>query len=224
MFECGCQLCRCRKTHQEVKGIYDYEDPDPLYDDIEGLVVKNKSAIDIDLLKGTSESESASHQEIDDDVTYQGISEIPFPSTTGEIQCNDVMVEPLIPLGVDSDQPAGYEDVSLMPLPSKTDSLQNKNKSKSTPDAAEPIKSTTLKKAKTFKDLALNTLKKDGTLKKDLTKKKNDTLNKKDNTLRRNTIKKGDTDSTVDNSKLENASKLEKDFADLEKVNIIPFK
>ncbi|KAL5248759.1 hypothetical protein ACHWQZ_G017818 [Mnemiopsis leidyi] len=112
-----------------------------------------------------------------DEPTYLGISEIPFP-------------------GTEDDQPTGYEDVSVMPLPSNIDSVIADRKYSSLRregnDNGEASKSSAVKTKKTFKDIALSTLKKDGTMKKDLTKKKSASVGKKDDTLRRNTIKKAD--------------------------------
>ena len=120
----------------------------------------------------------------------------------------------------DTDAEPTYLGISEIPFPSQVDQSNESGKRSLDKNEVEPEakKSATLKKMKTFKDLALNTLKKDGTLKKDLTEKKSATLSKKENTLRRNTIKKSD------NASVSNADKrslpLEKDFANLEKVGI----
>ena len=118
-----------------------------------------------------------------DEPTYLGISDIPFPN-------------------MDDEQPTGYEDVSIMPLPSNIDSVLAEDGKYSTlkKDGNGAPKSSAVKKKKTFKDIALSTLKKDGTMKKDLTKKKSASVDKKDDTLRRNTIKKTDNKITNNNS------------------------
>lgn len=117
-----------------------------------------------------------------DEPTYLGISEIPFP-------------------GTEDDQPTGYEDVTVMPLPSNIDSVIADRKystlRREGNDNGEVSKSSAVKTKKTFKDIALSTLKKDGTMKKDLTKKKSASVGKKDDTLRRNTIKKADMTACV---------------------------
>jgi hypothetical protein len=199
---------------QEVKDANG--EPEPLYDELELLQTDFNPTKGADKVGSdstiTSPSEnrslpkdngnnadSKSDERICDAAPiYQGISEIPFPT---------------------SENPQ-YEDVSLLPLPSNIDSFQFEdkvtNKENNVGDEADTKekKYATLKK---MKNMALNTLKKDKTLKRDLTQKKSATLDKKENTLRRNTIKKTD-DTTVSNAKRE--SDLGKDFADLEKVKI----
>ena len=147
--------------------------PGPLYEEM-----RCSSGQDVVVANTDNQSE---------DPTYVGISDIPFPN-------------------MEDEQPTGYEDVSIMPLPSNIDSVLTEDGKYCTfkKDGNEARKSSAvkIKKKKTFKDIALSTLKKDGTMKKDLTKKKSASADKKDDTLRRNTIKKTDNKISNNNSRV----------------------